>query len=73
MRGQKLSAKDRGARRLTAHYHDFCRCVAVPVHEGVTLEEQSSMKKFEDAYVEAGDSSSIKKTLAGMRQELGTN
>lgn len=58
-------------------YHDDCRCTAVPVWPGERYEEAPYVKKWRDAYANApaepGEAIDVKKTLASMREQLGTN
>jgi hypothetical protein len=70
--GQGKGVFARGSQSIGDYFHDDCHCVVVPVHVGQSFQENAVQKRFDDAYVEAGDSRSLTASLTGMRRELGT-
>lgn len=67
----------RGSRAEGEKYHDFCKCLVVPVFPGDTLEQPDYVSDWQEAYEaavrEAGGTAraDLSAILAGMRTRLG--
>lgn len=70
------AGRTRGSQTVGSSYHDHCRCVPMPLHNGQSMQLPADVQKFEDAYndkqVLTDGAVDLKKTLAVMRAELGT-
>jgi hypothetical protein len=53
--GQAKGIKPRGSRTMGQAFHDFCRCRAVPVNEGNTVQLQADAGDYYDTYRRAAD------------------
>jgi len=51
--GRGGGIRARGSRRLGEDFHDHCRCSAVPVHAGNSVEMQPDADKYFDSYADA--------------------
>lgn len=66
-KGQGRGIKPRGSREIGQSFHDHCKCRAVPVHEGNSVQMQADADKYFDAYGAARD-----KINAGLTLEAQT-
>lgn len=57
--------RPRGARLIGEKYHDSCRCVGVPLHNGNRQELNAEAAKWFDAYAEARDLANTDRKATG--------
>jgi hypothetical protein len=55
IKGRGGGIKARGSREIGQTFHDHCKCRAVPVHEGNSVQMQADAGKYFDAYAVARD------------------
>lgn len=53
IKGRGGGIKARGSRAVGESFHDHCKCRAVPVHEGNSVQMQADAAKYFDAYAQA--------------------
>lgn len=75
--GQGKGVRARGAQNLGDSFHDFCRCVVVPVFAGgdneyVDYTRDFYMDKYQNTGGIVNGATNLKATLASWRQEHGT-
>lgn len=52
-KGRGRGIRPRGSREIGQSFHDHCKCRAVPVHEGNSVQMQADADKYFDAYAAA--------------------
>ena len=55
IKGRGGGIKTRGSREIGQSFHDHCKCRAVPVHKGNSVEMQADANKYFDSYADARD------------------